>query len=196
MVGLSHSPRISPHALVVGGTGMLRSVSLALVQQGYEVSVIARNKDQLAELQREAIEGQIHPLALDYRYTSLLITSIEEAIDLLGPIELAVVWIHSAAPDAPLTIARLCGKPENPCQYFDILGSTSVNPSRAELSQRKQFAALPNIQYHEIILGFMRELRGSRWLTDQEISQGVLQAIAQEQSQFIVGTVEPWSAPP
>lgn len=175
---------------------MLRSVSLALVQQGYEVSVIARNKDRLAELQKEAIEGQIHPLALDYRNTSLLTASIEEAINLFGPIELAVIWIHSTAPDAPLTIARLCGTPENPCQYFDILGSTSVNPSRAELSQRKQFAALPNIQYHEIILGFMRERWGSRWLTDQEISQGVLQAIAQGRPRFIVGMVEPWSARP
>lgn len=31
------------HALVVGGTGMLADVSIWLVNQGYQVSIIARN---------------------------------------------------------------------------------------------------------------------------------------------------------
>ncbi|MGY3190168.1 hypothetical protein ACVWXS_004902 [Lysinibacillus sp. TE18511] len=33
------------HALVVGGTGMLSGVSLWLLNQGYHVSIIARNSD-------------------------------------------------------------------------------------------------------------------------------------------------------
>ncbi|MBI2845084.1 MAG: short-chain dehydrogenase [Chloroflexi bacterium] len=198
MAGLFPAPSNSPHALVVGGTGMLWEVSLALAQSGSLVSVIARHRERLRELSQESAKqmGEINPISLDYHHTPQLVTALKDAAQHFGPIELAVIWIHSTAPDAPLTVARLCGTPENPCQYFDILGSTSINPSRAELSQRSQFADLSNIRYHEIILGFVQEAGGARWLTNQEISQGVLQAIEEKRPRFVVGTVEPWSDRP
>lgn len=51
--------------------------------------------------------------------------------------------------------------------------------------------------YHAVILGFVLLPGGqSRWLTNSEISQGVLDAIAAEAKRHIVGTVEPWSRRP
>ena len=42
----------APHALVIGGTGMLRDLSLALAGQGRTVSVVARHQEGLAGLER------------------------------------------------------------------------------------------------------------------------------------------------
>ena len=44
----------APHALVIGGTGMLRDLSLALAGQGRTVSVVARHQEGLAGLERAA----------------------------------------------------------------------------------------------------------------------------------------------
>lgn len=56
--------------------------------------------------------------------------------------------------------------------------------------------ALENIRYREIILGFVLEGDRSRWLTDAEISAGVLAAVDADQPRYIVGTVRPWHLRP
>lgn len=54
------------HALV-GGTGMLSGVSLWLLEQGYHVSIIARNSDRMKDLIEQAdLESQITPLFVNY----------------------------------------------------------------------------------------------------------------------------------
>lgn len=68
--------------------------------------------------------------------------------------------------------------------------------AKAQPERRARFEALPNIVYHEVILGFVTEGEDSRWLTHDEISRGVLTAIDGQASRFIVGTVEPRSARP
>ncbi|NLG69565.1 MAG: hypothetical protein GX496_08420 [Firmicutes bacterium] len=52
------------------------------------------------------------------------------------------------------------------------------------------------MRYREVILGFVVEPSGSRWLTHDGISPGVLEAIDRDAPRWIVGTVEPWSARP
>ena len=179
-----------PHALVVGGTGMLRDVSLELVRRGYEVSVIARSPQRLARLQQEA-GLRFHAVQVDYRDTGALIEALERQVAQLGPIVLAVVWVHSVASEAPYVIARhVQGR------YFHVLGSAVADPSRPDPDRSRRFAALPHLHYREVILGFVLEPGGSRWLTHDEISRGVLEAIDRDAPRWIVGTVEPWSARP
>ena len=36
----------------------------------------------------------------------------------------------------------------------------------------------------------------SRWLTDEEISSGVLKAIEEDKERFVIGVTEPWSKKP
>ncbi|GBC85974.1 hypothetical protein HRbin11_02441 [bacterium HR11] len=122
--------------------------------------------------------------------------ALEEAVHRFGPIGLAVVWIHRVAPEAPWVVARYVGTAATPGHYFHVLGSATDDPSRPDPGRRTRFDALPNLQYHEVILGFMRTPRGTRWLTDEEICQGVLRAIDSGADRWIVGTVEPWSDHP
>ena len=58
----------APHALVIGGTGMLRDLSLALAGQGRTVSVVARHQEGLAGLERGGGGGpgrRPHPARAD-----------------------------------------------------------------------------------------------------------------------------------
>lgn len=47
-----------------------------------------------------------------------------------------------------------------------------------------------------MVLGFRVEDDGSRWLTHEEISEGILAAIADPQPVQVIGTVTPWERRP
>ena len=58
------------HALVVGGTGMLSGVSLWLLDQGYHVSIIARNSDRMKNLiEQTDLDSHITP----HHYLSIIV---------------------------------------------------------------------------------------------------------------------------
>lgn len=101
-----------PHALVVGGTGMLWGASLALAERGYTVSVVARRQQRLEALARAAVglASSIHPISVDYRDTQALIAALEAAQACFGAIELALIWIHRTAPAAPLPLLPYLGQ--------------------------------------------------------------------------------------
>lgn len=175
------------HALVVGGTGMLQGVSLHLTGAYETVTVIARSERRLRALEVVA-PGVIHGCAVDYRDTDAL----RDAIRGRRPLDLAVCWIHSVAPDAPFVVAE-AGAPRD---YVHVLGSAAADPARPDDSRSARFAAFPDLVYREVILGFVRNGDVSRWLTNAEISDGVITAIESNEIRSVVGTVEPWSARP
>jgi hypothetical protein len=80
--------------------------------------------------------------------------------------------------------------------YFHVLGSAADDPSQPDDARRSRFAALSDLVYHEVILGFIVDRGTSRWLTHDEISAGVLAAIDRGAPRSIVGTTRPWSARP
>jgi hypothetical protein len=47
-----------------------------------------------------------------------------------------------------------------------------------------------------VVLGFVAGETGSRWLTNDEISTGVLKAVDEDAPLSIVGETRPWSARP
>lgn len=186
------------HALVVGGTGMLRDVTLTLANEGHTVSVVARNRQRLQFLAETArqLPGQINSLSLDYRYSAELHAAVGDAIAQNGPIRLAVCWIHSTAPDALRIIAELVADSPAQCRLFHIRGSAAANPANDASRLPEWLDLFPNIQYRQVILGFVVEGGTSRWLTHREISDGVLAAVRQDAPFFVVDTVEPWSMRP
>jgi short-subunit dehydrogenase len=96
------------HALVVGGTGMLKDVTLWLVKLEYHVSVIGRTKNKFSRIQNEVADPkQLTFLQLDYTNTNILKEKLTSAIAKNGPIELVVAWIHSTAPNALQTITEI-----------------------------------------------------------------------------------------
>jgi hypothetical protein len=128
-----------------------------------------------------AFRGHIIPLALDYRDGASLRAALLATGKKHGPISLAVCWIHSVAPDAPHLVAEVVGSGPIICRYFHVHGSAVADPSRTRSEAEKQFARYPTLHYPQVILGYVLENGRSRWLTDAEISQGVIAAIEQDQ---------------
>lgn len=155
--------RESMHVLVVGGTGMLAEVTKWLTEEGQVVSVVSRGKQPFPE--RAA--GLLNPIAVDYRHPDALREHIYEAINQNGPIELAVFWIHSEAPDAfRVIVNEISGHSEAPWRLFHVRGSAAhLHPELPQVPS--------NCLYRQVVLGFLEEGSGSRWLTHEEISGGV-----------------------
>ncbi len=175
------------HALVIGGTGMLRGVCLTLARRGWTVSVVARRHAGLSALAAEAEDGRINPLPVDYRDGPELAARIRAAVAAQGRVRLAVCWIHSVAPEAPGLVAAMIADERAPVPCFHVLGTAA---------DRSDPASIAGILYRRITLGFVVEAGASRWLTNDEIARGVMDAIDRGAARSIVGAVEPRSARP
>lgn len=180
------------HALVVGGTSMLAGASLWLNSQGYHVSIIARNPFKMEKvMKRASSQENITPLYVDYTDGEKLRKAIRETIHHNGNIVLVVAWIHSIAEDALSIIMDEISKGTYEWELYHVLGSSS------DLDAIKRKVLTPeNCSYHQVQLGFVLEGAYSRWLTHQEISEGVIEAINRKKKVHVVGQLEPWEKRP
>jgi molybdopterin-guanine dinucleotide biosynthesis protein A len=150
------------HVLVVGATGMLAGLTRAFAARGHAVTSIARRPAELG--------AGVTSLPLDYRETEALAAALTEAVEARGPLELAVCWIHTDAPAVPGVVAAALAPGARLVQVF----GTRVWP-------------LDDVPLH---VAYRRALLGSkegRWLTHDEISAGVLEAIDADLPTWIVG---------
>lgn len=176
---------------------MLKGVPLYFTGHGCTVSVIARNQTSLNNLIESKDEpGFINPVRVDYKDYFLLKDKISSAIENYGSIEQCVCWIHSTAPDAPYIIADILNEQDVICKYFHVLGCEYKDPYAENLDIERNFEKYKNLIYRKIILGFVNEDDQARWLTNTEISNGVIDGIVREKATHIVGTVEPWERKP
>jgi hypothetical protein len=186
---------MTPHTLVVGGTGMLSSLCLELASRGQQVSVLARSHARLSALSRRA-PNSIFPIPADYTEDQHLAAALRAAAVARGPFSLAIAWIHSTAPRASQLIAEtIAGSPSRPCRFFHIRGSAASDPSPPS-SEESDLLAIPGIAYHCVTLGFIVEHGRSRWLTDEEICREVLAAIDKGLTDHVAGQVSPWGLAP
>jgi hypothetical protein len=182
-----------PHALVVGGTGMLKKASLWLVEQGYHVSVIARDDKKLSSLVENSKDpSHITPLKVDYENEISLRLQIHKSIQKNGPIDLVVTWIHSTAPNAlPVIMNQIEQSILGKWKLYHVCGSSS---NLEELKTKADPSE--SCLYHQVKLGFVIESNKSRWLTNDEIADGVIEAIKNENDVTVVGTLTPWEKRP
>ncbi|RKL65401.1 short-chain dehydrogenase [Salipaludibacillus neizhouensis] len=180
------------HALVVGGIGMLSNVSLWLADNGYRVSVIARNPIKMAQLiEKASTKKQITPLLVDYKNGFELRDQLKQSIQVNGGIDIVIAWIHSDAEDALEIIGNDVSTSIETWDLYHICGSSS------DLEEIKRNDIAPDgCQYHQVQLGFVVEDNHSRWLTNQEISTGVIEAIKKNTYISCVGVVTPWEKRP
>ncbi|WP_043932612.1 short-chain dehydrogenase [Bacillus sp. EB01] len=180
------------HALVVGGTGMLSRVSLWLVENGYHVSIIARSAERMKQLiEKTSSYSNITPLLVDYRNNDQLKEKINLTIKQNGEIDIVVAWIHSTAEKALPIIVNEVSKGKYHWQLFHILGSSS------DLEDIKNKIPAPSsCGYYQVQLGFISEGSQSRWLTNNEISEGVIEAIKQKKKLLTIGQIQPWEKRP
>ncbi len=191
------------HALVVGGTGMLRDVSIALSGRFDALTVIARRAMRLERL-RDALDAScvFEPLAVDYEYEAPLIEALDRVQAAHGPIDLAVCWIHEVAPDAPRLVAERIAAAHKAAdsmttpQYMHVVGSAAGDPTQVGDARRDMVEAVAGVGYRQVILGFVLQGEDSRWLTNREIAAGVVSALDTETDPHIIGTVRPWDRRP
>ncbi|GEN86163.1 MULTISPECIES: short-chain dehydrogenase [Oceanobacillus] len=181
------------HALVIGGTGMLSEASLWLADRSNKVSIIARDQSKMESLITKAnYSAPITPLLVDYTDSAMLKDKIRSCIHQNGPIDLVIAWIHSNSNNALDIIDWEVSKESSDWKLYHILGSSSNLTQIKEAALKKY----PGCQYRQVQLGFILEKEHSRWLTNQEISEGVIDAVANEKSVKVIGTLEPWDRRP
>jgi len=177
------------HALVVGGSGMLAGFCKKLLDRCESVSVLARNEARLA-----AIAPRIHPLVCDYTDAAAVEAALAADGSAHGAPDLVVAWIHGRAPELRRRLAEATAPTG---RFVQVLGSAHGDPARPDRLEAMRAAAegLP-IAYQAIVLGFVVAGGRSRWLTNDEISQGVFAAVEGAAPLFTVGTLSPWSSRP
>jgi len=176
------------HTLIIGGTGMLLAASVALARRSRALTSVARTDRSLAALDG-ALAGIAcvhHRLPLDWTRADFL-PALSEHLERVGRPSLVVAWLHDErlGPE----IARRAASADRPCSFFQVLGSAAADPAHGAPDLAAAVSGLPGVDYHLVILGFRIEGGGRRWLRDQEISDGVLAAIALSAPICVVGTV-------
>lgn len=178
---------------------MLREVSLFLARHDNTVSVIGLEPEDLRSLSLEAQQNnnsRINPILVDYRDTAALEASLCEAMRFFGPLTLAVVWIApDALPGAADTLAGVISAHSPVCRYFQVLPSTGLGRKDSRFLD-SPFPELEKILYRKIILGFKVERGMSVWLSNQEISDGVIEAVRNDRRDKVLGTADPHQSQP
>jgi hypothetical protein len=176
------------HALVIGGTGMLAEVSQWLADTGITVSVIGRTSEKHRKLIELAANPQfIDSLVFDYNDLPSLQRNVKKAITKNGPISLVVSWTHTSEPLE--VVKTVLSEQKEQWKLVQIKGSRRYF--------EKDNSLLPaNCKHRTIYLGFIVENNQSRWLTNQEISEGVIKSIKEDTIETIIGTLQPYDKRP
>ena len=165
---------------------MLSGLCEALAGDGGRLSLVARRASAWGGAAASRFDG-------DYYDEAAFAAALDAAVAENGPVDLAVTWIHTLKIAAPRRVAeRTAGR------LFQILGSAAGDPARPEVLELGRAVAdgLPDCRLRQVVLGFRVEAGRSRWLTDDEISGGVLAAIRADRPLSVIGQTEPWSARP
>ena len=161
---------------------MLWGLVEALAGDGGRLSLLSRRASQFA---CRGVTGY----DVDYHDEAAFVAALAAA----GPPDLAVAWFHTLKIAAPRRLAeRMRGR------LFQVLGSAVGDPSRPDrlVTAAAIAEGLPDCALRQVVLGFRVEGGRSRWLTDAEISTGVLGAVRTDAALSLVGQIEPWSARP
>ncbi|HEX4220812.1 MAG TPA: hypothetical protein VHZ97_00470 [Pseudonocardiaceae bacterium] len=157
-------------ALVVGGTGMLSGVVAELVLDGWHVVVPSRRYAPIPlDLPDSAIDDR-RALWVEADWAAPESFAERAGKALGGQAELVVAWVHDAYREDVL--AAITPLLATDAAVVEVRGSAAAAPARGEIE--------PSLPAHEtqlVVLGFVRDGEGTRWLTHREISEGVLDAV-------------------
>jgi len=184
-------------ALVIGGTGMLRKASVAIARKSSVLTAVARTRASLQALAQDIGELSAHQqyyLDLDWDDQDEFLAALSRHLSKRDPPSLVVAWLHN--PSLGPRIANALSTPRSACEFFQILGSAGRGPTSQAAELKNQVDRRADLAYHQVILGFKRDGGHSRWLTNDEISEGVLDAISAKLPTYVIGTVTPWSGRP
>ncbi|MEK5069057.1 short-chain dehydrogenase [Sporosarcina sp. FSL K6-1508] len=173
------------HALVIGGTGMLTGVCLYLAREDYSVSVIGRTFSKFKQLHVDSQPNSIFPLLTDYD-TDDVDEEVNKAIQERGPFDLIISWTSNYR-----VLERICEMNHGNASFrlFHVKGSLRY-------FKDESIRIHSRCNYRKIYLGFVIEESGSRWLTHDEIANGVIKQIRIDEEVGIIGQIHPYEARP
>lgn len=182
--------------LVIGATGMLMQASKSLANRSEKFTFTARTKRSIERmyLHLSILRKHSFGLQLDWNNETLFLASLDQYFKVHGNPSLVVAWLHNDETGSEL--AKLLCKYNKPVDFYHIRGSMAGHPDSNFESHHSDFNSAGYVNYHQIILGFQIEGGQSRWLSNSEISTGVLNAVEQKEAYSVVGTVEPWNKKP
>jgi NAD(P)-dependent dehydrogenase (short-subunit alcohol dehydrogenase family) len=151
-------------ALVLGGTGMLSGVAAALLDDGWEVVLPSRRRPAAPTTNGHAARW----VKADWTEPAALVATAAKALD--GPADLLVAWVHREVrvPVLRAVAPLLAGD----APVVEVHGSASANPLGG--CPEPVLADHPTQQ---VVLGHVRHAGRTRWLTHDEVSAGVLDAV-------------------
>lgn len=162
--------------LVVGGSGMLAGASNKLQSTYDHVGVVARHADKI-----EAIAGtKIVPLLCDYHDIQQLVDVVDSFCNNYGKPKYIVSWIHGTSPNATMAIASFAQS-----HFFEVTGHPGNDNYEIALTHKRKITQL-GLTHTHIVLGG----KGHRWLTHEEISNGVLEAMDNPQPTVVIGRLQ------
>ena len=169
---------------------MLRAASVELASCSLIMTSVARTERSLAAVNAllSASSALHHMLPLDWSKPEEFLHSLWQHLVRTEQPDLVVVWIHN--DELAIRVADLVAT-QPACRLFHVVGSAGADPSLMAATLRQRQPPSTAI-YHQVILGRVRASEGTRWLTNEEISAGVLDAIARAEPEYIVGTMQPW----
>ncbi|GAB2987291.1 Rossmann-fold NAD(P)-binding domain-containing protein [Saccharothrix stipae] len=168
-------------ALVLGGTGMLKGCADELLAQGWQVVLPSRRPEGvLGSAARAALRGRGHvphlsgvegskvAVAADWARPAELAERVREVVD--RPADLLVAWVHASYRDAVLSAVAPLLAPHAP--VVEVHDSGAIHAVRGVPDP-----ALAGHPTQQVVLGFVRHGAGTRWLSHEEASVGVLEAV-------------------
>ena len=171
---------------------MLKDVSLWLIQQGNYVTVIGRQRKKMQSLINEAkYSSELSPLIVDYTNYNSFKTALMDSQETHGSFDCIIAWIDGSDTRVWESLFQAIPNSKNVVLYH-------IKGSSAYINNDSTKSYIPsNINYREVKLGFIIEdNNSSRWLTNSEIDQGIIDAIEQEIPKKHVGVFEPWNLRP
>lgn len=178
-------------AFVIDGTGMLEGVCHWLTNEGYDVYVVHQDHEKFRDMQmRSNTPEKLQSIAVDYHDDRAFQEIVRDAINRYGSCpDLIISWIHNSAPNALPIILKEVQPRIEPWKLIHVQRSSSFFV--------KENTSVPEpCQYRRVYLGFVLENENSRWLTNEEIANGVIKVIKRDLKETIIGTLKPWSKRP
>ena len=184
-----------PAALVLGGTGMLAGCVARLLAQGWHVVLPSRRKPSYPDngpgrAARAALRPPGHTkwVAADWSHPDQLADRAREALG--KPASLLVARVHASYRESVLHAVAPLLAPRAP--VVEVYDSSEINPVCG--------LADPLLEGHptqQVMLGFVRHRGVARWLTQEEISAGVLEAVrralwGRPSSMHHIGELDTW----
>ena len=157
-----------PVGLSIGGTGMLARATDWLASACATTLVVSRHASRFAS-------GNPAMVALDVDWSQSDFPAVIEArLGLMPPVSHALLWLHQLDDHLPALVETLRG-----ARIVLVLGSMDGQPKLPDASG-----------VATVRLGSMADGRGRRWLTNDEISAGAIEAL-KDGAARIVGDLRP-----